>query len=288
MTKLARYRNQIERAVTLSYMHALSRFPAIKQAENRLVKTYIQLLTKRREKGWQERALPGLIIIGGMKCGTSSLFNYLNQHPQLFGSKYKEVGYFCRDEFYSQGEKWYRTHFPRVEDMPDGSLAFDATPDYLLYPEAPGRIAELLPDVKLIALLRNPTERAISHYFHNIKKGREKEEILDAMKFEQAVYKRRSIYKEQIERYYKLFDANNIKIIQSEEFFENPTKTLRDIFLFLGVDQSVEISDLSPRQVGFNREAVRGEVHEYLDDYFEPFNRELFDYIGKEFQWHRR
>ena len=269
-------------------MHALSRFPAIKKAENRLVKTYIRLLTRSREKGWQERALPGLIIIGGMKCGTSSLFNYLNQHPQLFGSKYKEVGYFCRDEFYSQGEKWYRTHFPRVEDMPDGSLAFDATPDYLLYPEAPARIAELLPDVKLIALLRNPTERAISHYFHNIKKGREKEEILDAMKFEQAVYKRRSMYKEQIERYYKLFGADNIKIIQSEEFFEDPARTLRNIFLFLGVDQDVEISDLSPRQVGFNREAVRGEVHEYLNDYFEPFNRELFDYIGKEFQWHRR
>jgi hypothetical protein len=267
-------------------MHILSRFPVVKKAENRLIESYIHLLTKRRKKGWQERALPGLIIIGGMKCGTSSLFNYLNQHPQLFGSKYKEVSYFCRDAFYSQGEQWYRAHFPRIEDMPDGSVAFDATPDYLLYPEAPRRISRLLPDVKLIALFRNPTERAISHYFHNIKKGREKEEILDAMKFEHAVYKRRSMYKEQIERYYKLFASDQIMIIQSEEFFKNPTKTLRDIYLFLGVDHHVEISDLSPRQIGFNREAVRGEVYEYLNDYFEPFNQELFEYIGKEFQWH--
>jgi len=86
MTNMGKYRSQIERAVTMSYMHVLSRFPAVKKAENRVMQAYIDLVTKKREKRWRERALPDFIIIGGMKCGTSSLFNYLGQHPQLFGS----------------------------------------------------------------------------------------------------------------------------------------------------------------------------------------------------------
>ena len=140
--------------------------------------------------------------------------------------------------------------------MPDGSLAFDATPDYLPYPEAPGRIAELLPDANLMALLRNPTERAISHYFHNIKKGRRKKNF-EHHEIRAGSVQACSMYKEQIERYYKLIGNDNIKIIQSEEFFENNQNT-KGIFLFLGVDQDVEISDLSPRQVGFNRELSEG------------------------------
>ncbi len=182
---------QIERAAILSYLHVLNRYPVIKDAEDRLVQIYIDLLTKKREKGWQERALPGFIIIGGMKCGTSSLFKYLGQHPQLFRSNYKEIRYFSHDNYYAKGEKWYRSHFPRMKDMPSGSLTFEASPDYLIYPASSVRIASLIPNVKLIVLLRNPTERAISHYFHNIKKGRDQKQILEAMKVEGAIYKRR-------------------------------------------------------------------------------------------------
>ena len=98
-------------------MHVVTQFPAVKKAENRLVQSYIDVLTKKREKQWQERALPGFIVIGGMKCGTSSLFKYLNQHPQLFSSNYKEIRYFSHDEYYSKGEKWYRSQFPIIKKI---------------------------------------------------------------------------------------------------------------------------------------------------------------------------
>lgn len=269
----------------MSYMHVLSRFPAVKKAENRVMQAYINLLTKKREKQWRERALPDFIIIGGMKCGTSSLFNYLNQHPQLFNSIYKELRYFSHDEYYSKGEKWYRSHFPRMKKLPDDSLTFEASPDYLASPEAPKRMGKLVPNIKIIALLRNPTERAISHYFHSIKKGWRQDEILNAMKAEDIIFKERGLYKKQLERYYKLFPSENILVIGSEIFFESPIETLKEVYLFLGVDPNIEISDLSPKQVGFNREPVDAAVHDYLNDYYKTFNQELFDYIGKDFEW---
>ncbi|WP_337659790.1 sulfotransferase family protein [Anderseniella sp. Alg231-50] len=266
-------------------MHVLTRFPSVKKFENKLVQSYIGLLSKRREKQWQERALPDFIIIGGMKCGTSSLFKYLNQHPQLFSSDYKEVRYFSHDEHFSRGEKWYRIHFPLAQDIPENSLIFEASPDYLFYPRAAERMASLLPDIKLIALLRNPTERAISHYFHDLKKGRKQGEIFNTIKNDREIYKLKGAYKMQLERYYKLFPADNIMIINSENFFEDPVKTLKEICLFLDVDPDVEISDLSPQQVGFNREPVDAAVYDYLNGYYKPFNQALFDFIGKTFKW---
>ena len=285
MTKLSRFLGQIDKVATLSYMRVLSRYPGVKHAEIRVLDAYVRLLTSYREKGANQRALPDFIIVGGMKCGTSSLFKYLDQHPQLFGSSHKEVRFFSRDDFYARGESWYRAHFPRLSDMPKGSLAFESTPDYLFFPQAPSRIATVLPDARIIILLRNPTERAISHYFHNIKKGREKQSILDAMREEGAVYKRRSMYKEQVERYYDLFNRSNIKIVSSELFFNSTMNVLRDIYEFLDVDRDVQITDLLPRQVGFNRERVDDEVYQYLNSYFGPYNRQLFDMIGHEFDW---
>lgn len=267
MKNMGKYRSQIERAVTMSYMRVLSRFPAVKQAESKVMQAYIDLVTKNREKRWRERALPDFIIVGGMKCGTSSLFNYLNQHPQLSGSIYKELRYFSHNEYYSKGEKWYRSHFPLKKKLPAGSLTFEASPDYLASPETPERMEKLVPDTKIIALLRNPTDRAISHYFHSIKKGWRQGKILGAMKVEDTIFKQRGLYKKQLERYYKLFPSENILVLGSETFFENPVETLKQVYLFLGVDPDVEISDLSPRQVGFNREPVDAAVHEYLDGY---------------------
>jgi hypothetical protein len=286
MVSMGKYRDRIERVITMSYMHVLTRFPAVKKLENKLVQSYIGLLTRQREKRWQERALPDFIIIGGMKCGTSSLFKYLNQHPQLFSSNYKEVRYFSHDEHYSSGEKWYRIHFPMAKDLPENSLVFEASPDYLFYEMAPERMASLLPDIKLIALLRNPTERAISHYFHDLKKGRRQGDILHAVKNDAEIYKDKGMYKQQLERYYKLFPSDNVLIINSEKFFEDPNKTLKEVCLFLDVDPDFKIADLSPQQVGFNREPVDAAVHEYLDDYYKTFNQELFDFIGRDFGWH--
>ena len=172
-----------------------------------------------------------------------------------------------------------------VRKLPDASLTFEASPDYIASPDAANRMKELLPNVKIIALLRNPTERAISHYFHSIKKGWKQAKILHAMKAAEIIFKQRGLYKEQLERYYEIFPSENILVLSSEKFFENPAETLKEIYLFLDVDPNIEINELSPRQVGFNREPVDVAVHDYLNGYYKTFNQELFDYIGKDFGW---
>ena len=93
------------------------------------------------------------------------------------------------------------------------------------------------------------------------------------------------MYRQQLERYYKLFPSDNVLIINSEKFFENPDKTLKEVCLFLDVDPDFKIADLSPQQVGFNREPVDAAVYDYLDDYYKTFNQDLFDFIGRDFGW---
>lgn len=285
MATMDKYQSRIEETISVSYMHLVNRFPAIKRLEDRLVQSYMDVLASQRQKRWQDRVLPDFIIIGGMKCGTSSLYNYLGQHPQLFSSNYKEIRYFSHDERYSLGESWYRAHFPKTRNIAHGSLVFEASPDYLFYPSASVRMANLLPDIKLIALLRNPTERALSHYFHDVKMGRCQGEIMAALKDQYTIYRPKGLYKNQLESYYRLFPSENILILNSEMFFEDPRGTLRNIYQFLGVDAGYEIRDLTPRQVGYNREPVDAAVYDYLNDYYKPHNEDLFRFVGKEFDW---
>ncbi len=127
-----------------------------------------------RRLGAGRRVLPDFLVIGAQKSGTSSLFRYLDQHPQVRGSVPKEVHYFSggfapAPDAYARGEGWYRAHFPKKAAMGQGVRAFEATPLYLLHPLAAGRIHALMPAVKLVAVLRNPTDRALSHYFHNVR-----------------------------------------------------------------------------------------------------------------------
>ncbi|MEJ2557594.1 MAG: sulfotransferase domain-containing protein, partial [Anaerolineae bacterium] len=120
------------------------------------------------------RVLPDFLIIGAQKCGTDSLFRYLGGHPCIKLASSKEAHYF--DLKFDKGINWYRSHFPlipykysvkrlRKQDLITG----EATPYYLFHPHAPGRAAAIVPHVKLIVLLRNPADRAYSHYNHEVK-----------------------------------------------------------------------------------------------------------------------
>ena len=120
------------------------------------------------------RALPDFVIIGAQKSGTSSLYRYLAQHPQVRECVLKEVHYFdggLEDgiDTYALGPSWYRSHFPLKREMTPGLQTFEASPLYLLHPLVAERIAGLMPQAKLVAMLRDPTERALSHYFHNVR-----------------------------------------------------------------------------------------------------------------------
>lgn len=263
-----------------------------------------------RQASRRYRALPDFLIIGAQKCGTSSLFSYLSQHPQLIPSYLKEIFFFDggvdpKVDYFAKGQDWYRSHFPLRKRVAANQQTFEATPSYIFNPLVPKRIAALIPNVKLIVLLRNPTERAISHYFHNRRKeGREPLSILDAMQAEEErlkhfienkdyrneilvrqSYKIRGIYSEQISRYFQYFPVDNILVLCSEKFFSEPDKTLRRVFNFLAVDPSFTVDDLTPRNVAMHKTTVEPNVYEYLNDYFRAHNQVLYELVGEDYGW---
>lgn len=258
---------------------------------------------------WRSRALPDLIIIGAMKSGTSSLFDYLSQHPQLFPSRTKEVHFFDGGgnpdvDTFLKKQAWYRAHFSLKKHMSAGSKAFEATPLYIFNPLAPKRIFDLVPKVKIIAVLRNPTERAISHYFHEKRANREPLSIYEALQAEEKrlepvirdkdyksetfihySYKSRGLYKKQIERYLNYFPWQQTLVLSSDELFSEPGSTLKRVFDFVGVDTEFKVNNLVPRNVGRNRIEVDRNVYDYLNDYFLPHNQELYELVGKSYGW---
>lgn len=255
------------------------------------------------------RAMPGLLILGAMKAGTSSLYHYLSQHPQIVGSLKKEVGYFdggphADVDNFARGDLWYRSHFPLAARLGRDRVTLEATPRYLYCPAAPSRIAQRLPGVRLVALLRDPAERAISHYFHERRKGREPLPMMDAFLAEEArlapatrareyqdfafvhySYKARGRYREQLDRYHACFPAEQLLVLSAEELFEDPASTLRRVFEHVGVDPGVRIPDLSARNVAANRSDVPPEVEAHLRDHFAPHNAALYELLGRDLGW---
>ena len=280
-----------------------------------------------RGLGASRRVLPDFLVIGAQKSGTSSLFRYLDQHPQVSGSVPKEVHYFSGGldpavDNFTRGEGWYRAHFPRKAGMA-GMRAFEATPIYMLHPLAAGRIHALMPGVKLVAVLRNPTDRALSHYFHNVRNNglRGFQEDLgpaEAMAAEEArlapilaagdykneiyrvaTYKARGRYLEQLRRYTDLFPRESLLVLRAEDLFADPAGQMDRLADFLGIDRIRSAgggktgggrtgggkTDFRPMNVGGNREVVDDGVRAALDAYFAPHNRALAEYFGQDFGW---
>lgn len=274
----------------------------VKEPMRRLIRQY-------RESTWRIRALPDFIIIGAQKSGTTSLSYYLGQHPRLFRSCKKEVHFFDGGlnpeiDNFKKGREWYQSHFPLRMNLSENARVFEATPLYIFNPLAPKRIYDLVPNVKLIAVLRNPTERAISHYFHEKRKGREHRPVMEAMLEEEDLlrpvvdnkdyknnifmrcsYKSRGLYKQQIERFLEYIPKQQILVLSSEELFREPDNTLKRVFEFVEVDPGFTVRKLRPRNTGKNKSEVDPEVYRYLDDYFLPYNQELYDFLGKSYGW---
>lgn len=176
-----------------------------------------------------KKFLPDFLIVGILRCGTSSLFEYLKKHPQLIGSKRKETHYF--DGFYDNGLNWYKEMFP---PRTDNSLLFEATPHYFIHYWVPKRIKQLLPNVKIILLFRDPTARAWSHFCHRRKDYSLKEKhLLDTAR---DLF-RCGLYKEHLERWLNYFNEDQFLILQSEYFFLEPHKTVRQCCKFLNINE---------------------------------------------------
>lgn len=256
------------------------------------------------------RQLPDFLIIGAQRCGTTSLYKYLVEHPCIVPATKKEVHYF--DLNYEKGHLWYRMHFPmhfgkligRATDQ--FCLAGEASPYYIFHPLVPGRIAELMPQVKLVALLRNPVERAYSHYHHVLKAGLEQMSFEEAIACEQQClygegaetneggiwashrhqhfsYLSRGIYVDQLERWFLLFPRKNIMILKSEHFYENPRFQVSRVFRFLSLSNWYIKEPIKYNRLEYPRMAPH--TRDSLTEFFRPHNERLYEFLGIDFGW---
>lgn len=247
------------------------------------------------------RRLPRLIIPGAMKAGTTSMFEYLRGHPQLRACRDKEVHYF--DINFHRGDGWYASRFPRCDATGRGpGLAFEASPYYLFEPRVPARVRELLPDVKLVILLRDPVDRAFSHYHNNRRLGREPLSFEDAIDAEperlageeerlltdpratslphrRYSYLSRGHYHEQLLRWRACFPDGQLLVVDAGRLFESPHAVMAEVLGFLGVDQWVP-ANFAPRNEGRHAATMRAETRERLTAYFEPHERKLEQLVG--------
>jgi hypothetical protein len=258
-----------------------------------------------RELTAHDRVLPNFIIIGVQKGGTSSLFNYLLQHPNIIRGYKKEVKFF--DGNYHKGIDWYRYNYPLMTQMSDPIVQTgEASPSYVFHPLVPKRVKEALPNIKLVLLLRDPVARAYSHYQGNLRKGHEKLTFEEAIEQEQSrldgeqeaivadqhypmynylvySYLARGIYIEQIRNWLKSFTREQILIQRSEDLFSNPQDVYTRVLTFFGLPEwkpdNFEI-------INFGRyEMMEPQTKNKLREYFNPFNQELYDYLGTNFDW---
>ncbi len=187
--------------------------------------------------------LPEVIIIGSMKGGTSSLFSYLNSHPEMVGSRIKETDYFLGRKAFSRGRKWYEGLFDG-----EGSIAFEASPNYTkrhLFSGVPERIRELVPHAKLIFILRDPISRARSHYVHNYCNGRETREFSDAIRIPDNDYVCTSRYLFQAQAFLDHFEPDQLLFVQSERLKTERSDVMDEVARFIGIEANFDESVLN-------------------------------------------
>lgn len=249
------------------------------------------------------RVLPDFVILGTQRGGTTSLFDYLARHPQVFPAFRKEVHFY--DLHYSRGLDWYRAHFPLVRQMSEGHVTGEATPNYLVHPEAPRRLQSVTPDARLVVMVRNPIERAHSSWRLLSQRGLETASFGDAIAREQResdpligetsgapekvgtalkfLYLAKSRYADQMERWLEYFPLERFIVIASEDMFGQPLKVFFNLSEFLGIDPWDPTSFPA-----LNRTAptsIDPGLRQELTDYFRPHNRRFEELLGRTFDW---
>jgi len=256
---------------------------------------------------------PHFIILGAQKAGTTSLYHYLADHPQVIPPAHKEIHYFDLNS--EKGIDWYQMHFApyfkanasqNENKTSKSSITGEASPYYLFHPRAPQRLASLLPNAKLLILLRNPVDRAYSHYQMAKRYGVENHSFEKAIEAEpdrlsgveeqmnrnplhydfhhhQHSYLARGEYIKQIRTWQRFFDPAQMMIIRTEDMRTHTPDVLRNVFKFLELD-SIEV-DCSRHFAESDYPPMDPALRERLIDYFKPFNQDLNDYLALDFNW---
>lgn len=205
---------------------------------------------------------------------------------------------------HKEGARLYQSYFPLRSQMSKGCKAFEATPCYMFNPLAPSRMARMVPDAQLIVLLRDPVERAISHYFHERRRRRETLPLQEALQAEQRrlapvyrsgdykdtswinhSYVKRGLYAEQLKRVFAHYPRNRVLVLESSKFYLNPKHTVNLILDFLNIDITDPKVQFDPIGVGTNRTEVDPETLDWLTARFAEPNAYLEELLGRGFDW---
>jgi hypothetical protein len=246
---------------------------------------------------WQ----PDALIIGAQKSGTTPLYKFISQHPNIV-YKDNEVHFF--DINYQKGVHWYQSQFPKRTK--DHFFIVDKSPYYILHPKVPELVDATYPDVKIIMILRNPVDRAYSQYMMNISSGQEplsfegalnaedkrlagEEEKLftipyyNSDQFRKFSYKTRGIYVTQIKRWLKFFPREQLLILKNEDLRENPDEVMEQVFAFLGLPH---FFPTQPREDNHSTyPPMSPETRKRLAKFFHPYNQQLEELLGMKFNW---
>ena len=256
------------------------------------------------------RMLPDTIIVGAQRSGTTTLFRMLSEHPQVVRPTLsKGTAYF--DLHHERGPTWYRAHFPLkvlawVRSPRRHRMTFESCGYYMFHPLAAGRIAEELPHVRVIVLLRDPVDRAYSAHRHELNRGFETLDFDEALEREEGrlrgeeqrlvedptaysfehqhhAYLARSRYVEQVRRLFDTFGRDRVMVMDAEALFADPQGEFARLCDWLAIDPPVGV-----RGEQWNaqpRDPLSPERRAELTDYFAPYDEELATLIGRPLSW---
>lgn len=290
--------------------YKLARYPKLKKLAINLHSKYCNLTGPLH-------ILPDFYIVGFAKCGTTSLFEYLMQHPDVLHSVGKEIDYF--GEYYSRGVNWYKVCFPLklqkvMAEKANGRkcITGEATPRYIDHPHAPFRIKKITPNAKFIVLLRNPIDRAFSNYTMNVNSSLESER--ETLSFEKALEKEKErtkneyekmqknkgcfswnyylyaylaqgIYIDKIKIWTEIFPRKQLLILQSEKFFHDPAKKYLKVLDFLGIPEWNPKEFKIFKSGKYQEKNIDPKLRKKLSEFFRPHNEKLYEFLGERFDW---
>jgi hypothetical protein len=242
-----------------------------------------------------EGPLPDFVVLGTQRGGTSFFYRLLTKHALVRGAAAKELHFF--DNKFSEGVGWYRRCFSEGKRI-DGqrTIIGEASPKYLFDPQVPERMARIVPEARLIALLRNPVDRAYSHYQLEVGRGREARSFEEATQEEMTsakgegntvdvahAYLRRGLYAEQLERFSYFANRDRLLIVKSENLFTRRLEVLERVLTFLGLPPFE--STLAPPAGRTTYEPMNPDTRRRLEGFFAPHNERLYDLLSTDFGW---
>ena len=293
----------------LCYAHALTAKGQYKQAAVQLRRGIEYLIRAKRpdyvREHWAKGAAtgPDFLIIGATKCGTTSLYEYMCEHPQVLPAIWKEIEYF---RFPERGVEWYLSHFPRVPDGGTRYLSGEASTCYMSIFDAKTAVRAQFPNTKLIALVRDPVGKAISHFHHDVKIGCEHRSYEQALTRELDVlegikqplhdseyywktergYVWLGMYVYFLENWLTAFPREQLLVIPSEDLYGKPAETLTKVFQFLGLPDH-RLAKYDVHLQGNYEKKADDPMRERLKRFFAPHNERLEQLLGRQLDWQK-